>query len=70
MLGVRLDKETESRLESLCQQTGHTKSFYAKKALLEFLDDREDYLRGIAILEKREATVSLKKLEKELGLDH
>ena len=69
MLGVRLDKKTEDRLERLCDETGHTKSYYAKKALIEFLDDREDYLRGIAALEKRESVISLKELEKELDLE-
>ena len=70
MLGVRLDLETETRLEHLCQETGHTKSFYAKKALREFLNDREDYLLGIAALEKQEDTLSLKELKKDLGLDN
>ncbi len=69
MLGVRLDKKTEARLEKLCHETGHTKSYYTKKAITNFLDDREDYLLGIAILEKQEATISLKALEQELGLD-
>lgn len=69
MLGVRLDSETELRLENLCQETGHTKSFYVKKALREFLDDREDYLLGISALEKKEGTISLKELKKDLGLE-
>ena len=69
MLGVRLDKETEVRLTHLCEETGRSKSYYAKKAIREFLNDREDYLLGIAALEKREPTISLKDLEKELGLD-
>ncbi len=68
MLGFRINKETESRLERLCHETGHTKSFYAKKALCEFLDDREDYLLGLAVLEKKEQTISLNELETELGL--
>lgn len=69
MLGFRLDKETEMRLVKLCEATGHTKSYFAKKALSEFLDDREDYLLGIAALERKETTISLKELGKELGLD-
>ncbi len=69
MLGVRLDQETELRLEHLCEETGHTKSYFVKKAIREFLDDREDYLLGIATLEKKESKISLKKLEKKLGLD-
>lgn len=68
MLGVRLNKEIEVRLQNLCQETGHTRSYYAKKALVEFLDDREDYLLGIAALERNETTISLEELEKRIGL--
>lgn len=68
MLGVRLNKEIEVRLQNLCQATGHTRSYYAKKALVEFLDDREDYLLGIAALERNETTISLEELEKQIGL--
>lgn len=64
---VRLDKETEAHLEHLCQVTGHSKSYYAEKALQDFLDDREDYLLGMAVLKKREPAISLEDLEKELG---
>ncbi len=69
MLGIRLDSKTEHRLEQLCEKTGHTKSYYMRKALNEFLDDREDYLLGIAALEKKEGSMSLKDLEKTLGLE-
>jgi RHH-type rel operon transcriptional repressor/antitoxin RelB len=68
MLGVRLDTKLEHRLEKLCKKTGHTKSYYAKKALQEFLDDKEDYLLGIAALERNETSISLSTLEKKLGL--
>ncbi len=70
MLGVRLSKETENRLERLTRETGHTKSYYAKKAIEEFLNDREDYLLGLAALERKEPTISLKELEKKIGLGH
>lgn len=70
MLGVRITKELESRLEHLAQETGRSKSYYAKKAIQEFLDDREDYLIGIAALERKESTISLADLEKKLDLDN
>lgn len=69
MLGIRLDKSTAQRLEKLCNETGHSKSYYARKALIEFLNDREDYLLGIAALEKNESTLSVQKLEKFLALE-
>jgi RHH-type rel operon transcriptional repressor/antitoxin RelB len=69
MLGIRLDPELESRLERLARDTGRTKSYYAKLAIKQFLEDREDYLRGIAALERKEPRISLEDLERELGLD-
>lgn len=70
MLGVRLDKETEARLDALCEKTGRTKSYYAKKAITEFLEDREDYLMAVARLEEENEYVSLAEVRKNLGLDN
>jgi RHH-type rel operon transcriptional repressor/antitoxin RelB len=42
MLAIRLDVDTEQRLNYLAAQTHRTKSFYVKQALLEYLDDLED----------------------------
>lgn len=69
MLGVRLEAELEARLERLAKQTGRSKSYYAKVAIRQFLEDREDYLLGIAALERKEPRISLDDLERELGLD-
>jgi Mn-dependent DtxR family transcriptional regulator len=35
----------------------------------KYLEDREDYLKGIAALERREPTITLEELERRLGLD-
>lgn len=64
---IKLDKETEARLECLCTETGHTKSYYAKKAIRQFLDDRDDYLLGITVLQRHEVTVRLEALKKALN---
>ena len=42
MLAIRLPKDIESRLEALANATGRTKTFYAREAILEYLDDLED----------------------------
>ena len=39
-----------------------------REAILQFLEDREDYLLGIAVLERDEPTISLEELERRLGL--
>jgi RHH-type rel operon transcriptional repressor/antitoxin RelB len=69
MLGIRLDPELEKRLERLARETGRSKSYYAKLAIRQYLEDREDYLLGIATLERNEPRISLEDLERELGLD-
>jgi RHH-type rel operon transcriptional repressor/antitoxin RelB len=35
MLVIRLDTDTENRLERLAKKTGRTKTFYAREAILE-----------------------------------
>jgi RHH-type rel operon transcriptional repressor/antitoxin RelB len=51
MLGVRLDTTLEARLDKLAKATGRSKSYYAKVAIRQFLDEREEYLLGLAVLE-------------------
>ncbi len=43
MLALRLPKGIEDRLDALAKRTGRTKSFYAREAILEHLEDLEDY---------------------------
>lgn len=68
MLGIRLEADLESRLDMLARETGRSKSYYAREAIRQFLEDREDYLMGVALLEKQEATISLDELERRLDL--
>lgn len=49
MLALRLPPEIEARLDALAKRTGRSKSFYARQAILEHLDDMED----IFLAEKR-----------------
>jgi len=69
MLGIRLEPELEQKLESLAKETGRSKSYYAREAIRQYLEDREDYLKGIAALERREPAITLEELERRLGLD-
>ena len=73
MLAIRLPAEVESRLEALAQATGRTKTFYAREAILEHLDDLEDlYLaeaRMIDIRAGRTKTVPLEEVMKRYGME-
>jgi RHH-type transcriptional regulator, rel operon repressor / antitoxin RelB len=67
-LTLRVEDDLDARLDNLAHETGRSKSYYARLALQQFLEDREDYLLGIAALERREPAMSLDELERELGL--
>ena len=41
MLGVRLDKQLESRLNALAAKTQRSKSFLAKEALTRYVEEEE-----------------------------
>ena len=66
MLSIRLEPELEEKLQSLAKETGRSKSHYAREAIRQYLEDREDYLKGIAALGRREPTVTLEELERLL----
>ena len=42
MLTVRLPEEIEARLQALAKATGRSKSYYARQAILEKLEEMED----------------------------
>ncbi len=70
MLGVRLEPDIEKRLERLAKKTGRTKSYYAKEAIRQYIEDREDSLLADEILRKNEPTFTLEEVRQELGLDN
>ena len=68
-LAVRLPKELADELDELARETGRSKSYYARQAIIEFLEDRADYLHAGAVLEKREPRLTLEEAKRELGLE-
>ena len=72
MLAIRLPAEIENRLDSLAQATGRTKTFYAREAILAYIDDLEDlYLaeqRMLEIKAGRSKLYTLEEVEISLGL--
>ncbi len=69
MLSLRLSDDVENRLNQLAETTGRTKTFYAKEAILKYLDDMEDTYIAINRLETPSKRISLEDVESELGLD-
>ena len=68
MLSVRLTPEIMERLELLAAKTGRTKSFYAREAILRYLEDMEDTFIAIERLETPEKRWTLAELENEVDL--
>ncbi|KQU53200.1 CopG family transcriptional regulator [Sphingomonas sp. Leaf339] len=70
MLAVRLNGDTEQRLEALAQRTGRTKTFYAREAIEAHLDDLEDFYLAEERLRDFRAcdAIPLATLKAELGL--
>ena len=69
MLTLRLPSRMEERLNRLSKRTGRPKTYYAKKAIQEFLDEQEDYLIAVARLEENLPPIPLAEVVKRLGLD-
>ena len=68
MLAIRLHPDIESRLESLAKKTGRTKTFYAREAILEHLEDLEDTYLASRRRESPTKIYSAEQVKHELGL--
>jgi len=74
MLAIRLPAEVETRLDNLARSTGRTKTFYAREAILEHLDDMEDMYLAEKRLEEirfgRSKAIPLEDVMKQYGLEN
>ena len=68
MLAIRLDPETEERLARLAKKTGRTKTFYAREAIEEYIQDMEDYYLAVDAIREPGRTYSAEEAKRELGL--
>jgi RHH-type rel operon transcriptional repressor/antitoxin RelB len=69
MMAIRLPAEIDDRLTALAKRTGRTKTYYAREAILRFIDDMEDTYIAIERLEKPVKRLTMAEAEKELGMD-
>jgi RHH-type rel operon transcriptional repressor/antitoxin RelB len=73
MLAIRLPEKIEKRLARLAKRTGRTKTYYAREAILQHIEDLEDiYLaekRMEAIESRRAKTVPLEEIMRQHGLE-
>jgi predicted DNA-binding protein len=67
---VRVDDVIDSRLNFLVNKIGHKKSYFIKKAIQAYLEDKEDYFRAaeaLAAMENGEEVSDWAKIKKRLG---
>ena len=69
MLAIRLPKETEARLTELAKKTRRRKTFYARQAIIECIDNLEDTYLALKILESPGKIYTMEEIEKELGIE-
>jgi RHH-type transcriptional regulator, rel operon repressor / antitoxin RelB len=68
MLALRLPKDIEDRLDQLAKRTGRTKSFYAREAIIEKIEDLEDYYVALERTRHPMPGVPLDDVLREFGL--
>lgn len=68
MITLRIPKDAEDKLVKLVNKTGKSKSYYARRALLDFLQDKEDYDIAMARVKKGRPTITIDEAERRLGL--
>ena len=70
---IRLDKDTEDRLDALAERTGRTKAYYLREIITKGLDDIEDYYLAEATAERirkgEERILTLEDVERDLDLE-
>ena len=73
MLALRLPPDIEKRLANLAKKTGRTKSFYAREAIVQHLEDLEDLYLAERALERirngEDDTIPLEDVMKRHGME-
>ena len=70
MLAIRLPSDIETRLAHLAEKTGRTKTYYARKAILDLIEDMEDTYLALDRLETPQKTWKQEDLEADFDLVH
>jgi RHH-type rel operon transcriptional repressor/antitoxin RelB len=70
MLAITLPPEIESRLAALALKTGRTKTYYARLAILEKIEDMEDLYLAMSVTENPGRIWTMEEVEAELDLEN
>ena len=68
MIAVKLEPALEARLVALAKSTGRTKASVAREAIVQQLEDLEDYYAAAKAAENPGRIYTSEEVERELGL--
>lgn len=68
MFAIRLPDTIEKRLNTLASETGRTKTALARGAIVEYIDEVEDFYLAEARARRNRKTIPLAEVERKLGL--
>ena len=68
MLAIRLPDAIEKRLSVLAAESGRTKTALAREAILEYIDDLEDFYLAEARARQNRKAIPMSEVEQALGL--
>lgn len=67
MLAIRLSRDIEKRLEQLSKKTGRTKAYHVREALIEYINDLEDYYLAADRIANPGRRWTMEEVERESG---
>ena len=70
MLAITLPPEIEGRLADLALKTGRTKTYYARQAILEKIEDMEDLYLAMSVIENPGHVWTMEEIEAGLDLEN
>jgi RHH-type transcriptional regulator, rel operon repressor / antitoxin RelB len=69
LTAVRLEQKISERLEILAKSTGRTKSFYIKKAIMQFLDEMEEAYIALDRVKKPSKRYTMEEAKRLLNVE-
>ena len=67
-IAVRVPEEVVKRLDRLARKTKRTRTYYVREAILEHIQDLEDYYLTLSRQEDNQPTIPFDEMERRLSL--
>ena len=67
-IGVRVPEEVVKRLDRLARKTKRSRSYYVRQAILDHIQELEDYYLALSRQEDNQPPIPFDEMERRLGL--